>query len=72
MAVLLVGGKEHRIPLQRLPARVREGQVIDLDTLTVDAQATRAHVKRVKAQLARLRGKQQKPNPSGSGNDFDL
>ncbi|TSC32477.1 DUF3006 domain-containing protein [Corallococcus sp. Z5C101001] len=67
VAVLVVDGRQVTRALSTLPPGVREGDVVDLETGTVDPEATetlRAEVRAAREQA--LRGK--KP-PSG---DFDL
>ncbi|MBU8900674.1 DUF3006 domain-containing protein [Corallococcus sp. M34] len=68
LAVLVVDGHEVTRPLRELPAGVREGDVIDLKTLTVDAKATAAL--REEVREARERAQQGKPPPPSG--DFDL
>ena len=74
VAVLLVHGEdgspgeERHVPRARLPEGAREGDVVDLDTLQVDAaetQALREEVREARAQAQ----KGKPPPPSGS---FDL
>lgn len=68
VAVLVVEGRQVTRPLRELPEGVREGDVLDLDTLEVDREATEALRARVReARQRSTRGK--KPPPSG---DFDL
>ncbi|MFP2910835.1 DUF3006 domain-containing protein [Pyxidicoccus sp. 3LFB2] len=68
VAVLVVEGRQVTRPLSDLPKGVREGDVLDLDTLQVDREATDAL--RAQVRDARKRAKQgKKPPPSG---DFDL
>ncbi len=68
VAVLLVEGRQVTRPLSDLPKGVREGDVLDLDTLEVDREATEAL--RAQVREARQRAKRgKKPPPSG---DFDL
>ncbi|WP_164010069.1 DUF3006 domain-containing protein [Pyxidicoccus trucidator] len=68
VAVLVVEGRQVTRPLSALPEGVREGDVLDLDTLQVDREATEAL--RAEVREARTRAKQgKKPPPSG---DFDL
>lgn len=68
VAVLVVEGRQVTRPLRELPEGVREGDVLDLDTLQVDREATDAL--RAEVREARKRAKQgKKPPPSG---DFDL
>ncbi|NNC19748.1 DUF3006 domain-containing protein [Corallococcus exiguus] len=67
VAVLVVDGQQVTRALDTLPSGVREGDVVDLETGTVDAEATeslRADVRSAREQA--MRGK--KP-PAG---DFDL
>lgn len=67
VAVLVVDGRQVTRALSTLPPGVREGDVVDLETGTVDTEATetlRAEVRAAREQA--VRGK--KP-PSG---DFDL
>jgi hypothetical protein len=66
LAVLEVDGAERTCPRAALPKEAREGDVIDLATMTVDAEATRRLREETEAALARLQGKTQ---PPGS---FDL
>jgi hypothetical protein len=67
LAVLIVDGREVTRPRRELPPEAREGDVVDLDTLTVDAEAT----ERLRAQVrqARERAMAGKAPPPG---DFDL
>ena len=67
VAVLLVDGEERRVPRARLPEDAREGDVVDLETLQVDGEATEAL--RDEVREARARAQKGKPPPSGS---FDL
>ncbi|MCP3144054.1 DUF3006 domain-containing protein [Pyxidicoccus xibeiensis] len=68
VAVLIVEGRQLTRPLRELPEGVREGDVLDLDTLVVDREATKAL--RAQVREARQRAKRgKKPPPSG---DFDL
>ncbi|NOJ79895.1 DUF3006 domain-containing protein [Myxococcus xanthus] len=68
IAVLVVEGRELTRPLSELPAGIREGDVLDLDTLEVDPEATEALREEVRrAREKATRGK--KPPPAGS---FDL
>ncbi|WNZ60454.1 DUF3006 domain-containing protein [Myxococcus sp. MxC21-1] len=68
IAVLVVEGRELTRPLSELPAGIREGDVLDLDTLEVDSEATEALREEVRrAREKATRGK--KPPPTGS---FDL
>ncbi|AKF83188.1 hypothetical protein MFUL124B02_33295 [Myxococcus fulvus 124B02] len=66
-AVLVVDGREVTRPLASLPEGAREGDVIHLDTMTVDSAATEALREEVRA--ARERAKKGKTPPPG---DFDL
>jgi hypothetical protein len=67
LAVLIVNGREVTRRREELPPGVREGDVLDLDTLTVDAAAT----ERLRAEVrqARQRAMKKKTPPPG---DFDL
>ena len=67
VAVLLVDGEERHVPRARLPADAREGDVVDLDSLQVDREATEAL--REEVRVARARAQKGKPPPPGS---FDL
>jgi hypothetical protein len=67
LAVLIVDGREMTRPRAELPPEAREGDVLDLDTLKVDARATR----RLKAQVRRAREQAQKDKTPPPG-DFDL
>ncbi|MFY1830117.1 DUF3006 domain-containing protein [Myxococcus fulvus] len=67
VAVLVVDGREVTRPLASLPEGAREGDVLHLDTMTVDAEATEALREEVRA--ARERAKKGKTPPPG---DFDL
>ncbi|AEI69094.1 DUF3006 domain-containing protein [Corallococcus macrosporus] len=68
VAVLVVDGREVTRPSSELPAGAREGDVLDLDTLAVDPEATEALREEVRrAREKATRGKP--PPPSGS---FDL
>ena len=66
-AVLLVDGREERRRRDALPATAREGDVVDLATGKVDAQATEALRREVKA--AREQAMAGKKGPTGN---FDL
>ncbi len=68
VAVLVVDGCEVTRPRQALPEGAREGDVLDLDTLAVDREATEAL--RESVRQARKRAKQGKKNPPPG--DFDL
>lgn len=67
LAVLVVDGRELTRPLSALPPGLREGDVVDLETLTVDTEAT----ERLRAEVrsARERALRGKAPPPG---DFDL
>ena len=67
VAVLLVDGREETRPLSALPSGVREGDVVDLQALTVDPEATEALRREVRE--ARERAQQGKTPPPG---DFEL
>ncbi|MCY1001639.1 DUF3006 domain-containing protein [Myxococcus sp. MISCRS1] len=67
VAVLVVDGREVTRPLASLPEGAREGDVIHLDTMTVDPEATEALREEVRA--ARERAKKGRTPPPG---DFDL
>ncbi|MDY7228527.1 DUF3006 domain-containing protein [Hyalangium rubrum] len=67
LAVLIVDGRQVTRPRAELPAEAREGDVIDLETGKVDAQATEALREQVRE--ARRRATQKKAAPPG---DFDL
>nr|WP_274621993.1 DUF3006 domain-containing protein [Myxococcus fulvus] len=67
VAVLVVDGREVTRPLASLPEGAREGDVIHLETMTVDPEATEALREEVRA--ARERAKKGKTPPPG---DFDL
>ncbi|WP_309893084.1 DUF3006 domain-containing protein [Archangium sp.] len=67
LAVLVVDGREVTRPRAELPPEAREGDVLDLDTLKVDARATR----RLKAEVRRAREQAQKHKTPPPG-DFDL
>ncbi|MBF5044301.1 DUF3006 domain-containing protein [Aggregicoccus sp. 17bor-14] len=74
VAVLLVHGEEggpdeeRHVPRAQLPEGAREGDVVDLETLRVDAEATEALREEVREARARAQ-KGKPPPPSGS---FDL
>ncbi len=68
VAVLVVDGREVTRPLHTLPEGVREGDVLDLDTLEVDREATEAL--RESVRQARQRAKHGKKTPPPG--DFDL
>ena len=65
-AVLIIDGRQETRPRAELPAEAREGDVIDLETGTVDREATEAL--RDEVRQARQRA-QKKKAPPGS---FDL
>jgi hypothetical protein len=66
LAVLIVDGREVLRPRAELAADVREGDVIDLATGKVDAEATEA----LREQVRQARAKAQKKAPPPG--DFDL
>jgi hypothetical protein len=66
LAVLIVDGREVTRPRDQLPPEAREGDVLDLDTLKVDADAT----ERLRAEVRQARRRAQKKTPP-PGN-FDL
>ncbi|MCY1042503.1 DUF3006 domain-containing protein [Corallococcus sp. bb12-1] len=68
VAVLVVDGRQLTRALHTLPPGVREGDVVDLETGTVDAKATEALRDEVRA--ARERAMRGKKPPTGG--DFDL
>ena len=67
LAVLIVDGREMTRRREELPPGVREGDVLDLTTLTVDAEATERL--RTEVRQARERAMKNKAPPPG---DFDL
>ncbi|HYO69231.1 MAG TPA: DUF3006 domain-containing protein [Archangium sp.] len=67
LAVLIVDGREVTRRREELPPGVREGDVLDLETLTVDAEATERL--RTEVREARERAMKDKAPPPG---DFDL
>lgn len=67
LAVLIVDGRQMTRPRSELPAGAREGDVIDLDTGTIDTKA--ASELREQVRQARKRAKKKKPAPTGN---FDL
>ncbi|TQF08610.1 DUF3006 domain-containing protein [Myxococcus llanfairpwllgwyngyllgogerychwyrndrobwllllantysiliogogogochensis] len=67
VAVLIVEGREVTRPLTSLPSGVREGDVLDLETMRVDAEATEAL--REEVRMARQQAMQGKKPPAGN---FDL
>lgn len=67
LAVLLVDGREVTRRREELPPGVREGDVLDLETLKVDAEATERL--RTEVREARERAMKDKAPPPG---DFDL
>jgi hypothetical protein len=67
LAVLVVEEREVVRPRAALPSNAREGDVVDLDTMTVDRAATRKS--RAEVREARRRALAKKPAPPG---DFDL
>ncbi|WP_052517719.1 DUF3006 domain-containing protein [Archangium violaceum] len=67
LAVLIVEGREQTRRREELPPGVREGDVLDLETLTVDAEATERL--RTEVREARERAMKDKTPPPG---DFDL
>ncbi|WP_404370127.1 DUF3006 domain-containing protein [Corallococcus coralloides] len=67
IAVLVVDGQQVTRALGTLPSGVREGDVVDLETGTVDAEATEAL--RVEVRAAREQAMRGKKPPAG---DFDL
>ncbi|WP_224366761.1 DUF3006 domain-containing protein [Hyalangium versicolor] len=66
LAVLIVDGRQVTRPRAELPADVREGDVIDLDTGQVDTEAT----EELRAQVRKAR-RQTKKKQAPPGN-FDL
>jgi hypothetical protein len=67
LAVLIVNGREVTRPREDLPPEAREGDVLDPDTLKVDAAATERL--RDEVRRARERAMKNKTPPPG---DFDL
>jgi hypothetical protein len=67
LAVLIVDGRQMTRPRSELPAGAREGDVIDLDTGTIDTEA--ASELREQVRQARKQAKKKKPAPTGN---FDL
>lgn len=67
LAVLIVDGREVTRRREELPSGAREGDVLDLETLTVDAEATERL--RTEVRQARERAMKDKAPPPG---DFDL
>ena len=67
VAVLVVDGREVTRPRSALPAGVREGDVVDLETLAVDSAATEKL--RDEVREARERAMKGKTPPPG---DFEL
>lgn len=68
VAVLVVEGREVTRPLRELPPGVREGDVLDLDTLAVDTEATEALRQQVREARARAKRGKKSPPPG----NFDL
>lgn len=66
LAVLEVDGAEQTRPRSALPPDAREGDVIDLSTLTVDREATERLRRETEAANALSQGKTQPPG------NFDL
>jgi hypothetical protein len=66
LAVLIVDGRQVTRPRAELAPEVREGDVIDLDTGKVDAQATEALREEVRKARRRAKKKQAPPG------NFDL
>jgi hypothetical protein len=67
LAVLIVDGREVTRRREELPPGAREGDVLDLETLKVDAEATERL--RTEVRQARERAMKDKAPPPG---DFDL
>jgi len=67
LAVLIVDGREVVRPRAALPPDAREGDVVDLDTMSVDTAATEQL--RDEVRQARERALAKKAAPPG---DFDL
>ena len=67
LAVLIVDGREVTRRREELPPGAREGDVLDLETLAVDAEATERL--RTEVRQARERAMKNKTPPPG---DFDL
>ncbi|HZI07915.1 MAG TPA: DUF3006 domain-containing protein [Archangium sp.] len=67
LAVLIVDGCEQTRRREELPPGVREGDVLDLETLTVDTAATERL--RTEVRQAREQAMKDKAPPPG---DFDL
>ncbi|CAM4319522.1 DUF3006 domain-containing protein [Corallococcus sp. ZKHCc1 1396] len=68
VVVLVVDGRSLTRALATLPSGVREGDVVDLETGAVDAEATEAL--RADVRAAREQAKRGKKPPPGG--DFDL
>ncbi len=67
LAVLIVDGREVTRRREELPPGAREGDVLDLTTMTVDAEAT----ERLRAEVRRARERAMKDKTPPPG-DFDL
>lgn len=67
LAVLIVDGREVTRRREELPPGVREGDVLDLETLTVDPEATERL--RTEVRESREQAMKNKAPPPG---DFDL
>ncbi|PTL78486.1 DUF3006 domain-containing protein [Vitiosangium sp. GDMCC 1.1324] len=66
LAVLIVDGRQVTRPRKDLPPEAREGDVLDLETLTVDRAAT----ERLRDEVGQARKRAMKKTPPPG--DFDL
>lgn len=68
VAVLLVDGKEERVPLAKLPKGVKEGVWLTADRTAVDAAAGDDAAREIRERRERLA----KKSDDGGGGDFSL
>lgn len=66
VAVLLLEGKEERVPLAQLPQGVREGVFLTPDRRAIDEQASPRVSEQVRQRRKRLQ------DQGGGGGDFSL
>lgn len=69
-AVLVVDGREEKVPLSKLPKGVKEGVYLTADRSAIDTAATDAAAKETRERRERLLKKSE--SSGGGGGDFSL
>ncbi|MGC4121036.1 MAG: DUF3006 domain-containing protein [Myxococcales bacterium] len=70
LAVLVVDGKEEKVPLAKLPKGVKEGVYLTADRKAIDQAASDAAAQETRERRERLLKKSEESG--GSGGDFSL